>query len=222
MRKVLNTRSRFDQKSDFSSKIKSGHRLAAAGRSGHLLRKVLGAYGVLEGPILRSDGSHGVRSAFLERFGCSYSVSYTGREAVIAIAGGGAVGIDIETVGGLPSKQPVMDHFFSPAERCELDNRTAVERETLFYSFWTAKEALAKATGDGLAADFSQMTCRKHLGGISLGRGKPPYTPARWSLRSFEILDAIVGTIAQDRPIHAVHYWSMPLSEGKVLDTGTR
>jgi phosphopantetheine--protein transferase-like protein len=67
----------------------------------------------------------------------------------VALAGPSPVGIDIEAVAERDAGTEEI--ALTPAERALLDGRPGDERATLFARLWTAKEAVAKAIGTGLA-----------------------------------------------------------------------
>ena len=69
--------------------------------------------------------------------------------AAIAVPGDGTVGIDVEPV---TDRGPaVVDTALTPAERELLDRLPGTDRAEAFTRLWTAKEAVAKALGGGLA-----------------------------------------------------------------------
>ncbi len=218
-----------------------------------LLAWVLRAYGLGNGPLLLAPGRGKPRLAHAPQGrDFSFSVSRADSRAVVAIAPGGAVGVDIERVGTikcaaanvdqrrsahaiknknlelepeasrqqqvLQQMQPVIDHFFSPAEQRDWHRKDPAEQLTAFYRCWTAKEALSKATGDGLLADFPSL-CVQYWGSgrIRLRHGSPRYSPARWSLRTFETPCGMVGSVAWDRPIENIAYWSLPIPKGEAI-----
>jgi 4'-phosphopantetheinyl transferase len=79
------------------------------------------------------------------------------------------VGVDIEQVRKRSDDIEVARHFFSPAEVAELESTDLESRARAFLRMWTLKEALAKATGDGMAVHV-RRTARE---GEQWVRGKP-------------------------------------------------
>jgi acyl transferase domain-containing protein/phosphopantetheinyl transferase len=67
----------------------------------------------------------------------------------VALAGPGPVGIDIEAVAERDAGTEEI--ALTPAERALLDGRPSADRAELFTRLWTAKEAVGKALGTGLA-----------------------------------------------------------------------
>lgn len=70
--------------------------------------------------------------------------------AMVAIANGGPIGIDVEKL-----KAPLADaqvaSFFSPGEIAVLRSLSPSTRTEVFFHCWTRKEAYLKARGDGLS-----------------------------------------------------------------------
>ena len=82
-----------------------------------------------------------------------FCISHIETMSVIAVSRDVPVGIDIETIGHACSAK-VVDGFCSARERRALAKLSGPERARAFARLWTLKEAYAKLTGTGLAADF--------------------------------------------------------------------
>lgn len=80
-----------------------------------------------------------------------FSVSHSGGWCVVAFALGVEVGVDVEQIRLRGDMLPV--RALAPGEREVLAGCAPAEREAAFIRYWTRKEALLKATGDGLASD---------------------------------------------------------------------
>lgn len=88
-----------------------------------------------------------------------FNVSHSGDRVAIAIAGGTPVGIDIEV------EQPRMTdlvtlarRYFSRGEADEVERATGDEAMRLFFTIWTAKEAVIKAAGGGLSIELAAFS----------------------------------------------------------------
>lgn len=81
-----------------------------------------------------------------------FSLTHSGNLVGVAL-GPGPVGLDVEHRRPLTSLDGLAEHVLSPAERArgELDART-------FLVVWTRKEALLKATGEGLSSPMDAIT----------------------------------------------------------------
>lgn len=86
-----------------------------------------------------------------------FSLSHSGSHAVVAITRDGAIGIDLEVLdGGSLAGDPLdglAEVCLTPAERNALATVSDAWQARRFLSYWTAKEARMKLTGEGMALD---------------------------------------------------------------------
>lgn len=84
----------------------------------------------------------------------AFSLSHTDTMAVAALADPdeGTIGIDAEDIRPCPHSSRVAARFFTARERERL---AQVPTDETFLSLWTAKEATAKMSGQGLASALS-------------------------------------------------------------------
>ncbi len=88
--------------------------------------------------------------------------------AVIAVARGQSLGVDIEKMKALPDEEimRLLFNFFSKAEYAQIQCSDSPDlRQEQFFKLWTLKEAWLKATGQGLA---------QSLDSFSISLGNPP------------------------------------------------
>jgi 4'-phosphopantetheinyl transferase len=85
--------------------------------------------------------------------GPGFSLSHAGELVGVAVRPDGPVGLDVEQVREVADLAALADHACSPAER----TRGGVG-PTDFFRTWTRKEALVKATGDGLSTPMTAIT----------------------------------------------------------------
>ena len=78
------------------------------------------------------------------------SVSHAGGMAVAAVCEHGPLGVDIEHIETRRPLMPIARRFYSADEYAHLETCSTDERTALFHQWWTRKEAVLKATGDGL------------------------------------------------------------------------
>jgi 4'-phosphopantetheinyl transferase len=88
-----------------------------------------------------------------------FSVSHGGDLLVLAFAGRGPVGVDVEPIEG-PEDVPadLVDFTLTAAERLRLREGPAAQRRRIFLRHWTGKEAILKALGTGLDVDLQAVT----------------------------------------------------------------
>jgi len=88
--------------------------------------------------------------------GASYSVSYRDGLMLLGACRGAEIGVDLEVVrDGLPLLD-VADTFFGEEEAAFLRAQPGPLRPICFYALWTAKEAVLKATGRGIAGGLQE------------------------------------------------------------------
>ena len=106
--------------------------------------------------------------------GCHLAVSASHTEGLVAcaVSRAGAVGVDVEWTGRRLRPLALAERFFAPAERDALRALPEPERPAHFLALWTAKEAFAKARGEGLAATG---LARIRVAGV--GSGAPRLAP---------------------------------------------
>jgi 4'-phosphopantetheinyl transferase len=82
------------------------------------------------------------------------SLSRAGELALVAVGWGWPLGVDVEQVRALPDADALRRAYFTERERRHLE-RCTDEAELL--RLWTRKEALLKATGEGLRAELREL-----------------------------------------------------------------
>lgn len=111
------------------------------------------AYGPRGKPSLAADASDDIAAA--PRFNLAHSHEL----ALLAVARGREVGVDLEHVRADFATAEVAERFFSAREAAALRALPAGRpRVEAFYRCWTRKEAFIKATGEGLAFPLSAFT----------------------------------------------------------------
>jgi 4'-phosphopantetheinyl transferase len=89
--------------------------------------------------------------------GVELSVTHSGELVGVAI-GDRPVGLDVEKVDPTVDVDGVARLALAPEEVQELDRYDGIERVGAFTTYWVRKEAVVKATGDGLRADLRTVT----------------------------------------------------------------
>lgn len=102
--------------------------------------------------------------------GLHASVSHSGEIVAVALTAAGPVGVDVETVRSIDFAA-VTESVCGPAERGEV--RSVLD----FYTYWTRKEAVLKATGEGLSRSMTELHVTPPGSApalLGLGGGAPP------------------------------------------------
>jgi 4'-phosphopantetheinyl transferase len=79
-----------------------------------------------------------------------FNLSHAGERALLAVALGREVGVDIEARRVLSNPMQVAKRVFTAAEREHLQELPASGFEDVFFRLWTRKESFIKARGDGM------------------------------------------------------------------------
>lgn len=123
-----------------------------------------------------------------------FNVTHTGDRAMVAIAHGVGVGVDLERGERALNVVGVARKFMTAGERASLSTDPDAARRQLL-RLWTCKEALSKATGDALSAPFGQIEVAL-APALRLAAGPAPYTPGDWSLHAIRAPDDHLATLA--------------------------
>lgn len=161
------------------------------------LLKVLGAYlGVDEQQVVLTHGEYG-RPALAAPHDQSLGFNWThsGSHALIAVGRGIAPGIDIERLRARPRALEIAARYFSQDEAAVLAALPDHVRPTAFLELWTAKEAVLKALGRGLAFGLDRLSVARRAGQLALDRLEGDDVAA-WQLQHLPVGDALIGALA--------------------------
>lgn len=181
------------------------------------LRQILQLYLGIDAKDI-SIGADENGKPFLEKHKSIYiSLSHSHELAVFALALT-PVGIDVELLRPLADQASLVKRFFASSEA---DYILSVNKERLietFFQFWTAKEAIAKATGLGLAKTLSQCILSQSRGHIQVEKFNISKNK-NWALSELKF-DGYIGTLAHHSNIlhHKSFCWNSDLlSNAKFL-----
>jgi len=123
-----------------------------------------------------------------------FNLSHSCALALIALSDWGELGIDVEFESALPSWPAVAERVFTYEERAQINAAATDERQHLFYRCWTRKEAVIKATGEGLSANLTSFA-------VSVDRDArllkwPDGDVSEWHLAHIEPAAEYVGALA--------------------------
>lgn len=85
--------------------------------------------------------------------GLQVSVSHSGNRVAVAVTRAGAVGIDVEEISTSVNPAELLPHVIGTGE----PRTPALATATGFHRMWTRKEAVLKATGQGLRVPLSEV-----------------------------------------------------------------
>lgn len=166
-----------------------------------VLRKILGNYLHAEPAALRFDYSTNGKPSLTPDFastGIHFNLAHTDDLALIAVTRIGMIGIDVESVRPVKEMDALVARFFS-AHESELFQNVAVDQKpAAFFNLWTRKEALLKATGEGITRSLSLVE-------VSFLPGEPARLlaisgdsteAAGWTLRELSPAPGYTGAVA--------------------------
>lgn len=126
-----------------------------------------------------------------------FSVAHAGDWAVVAVLRGAPVGVDVEESGRVPAAglEQLADVALAPEERAELWRLPQAARPSAFITYWVRKEAVVKATGDGLAVPPAEVVV------------SPPWTAPRLLRRTPGpgVAAASTDRVCLPVTLHALH-----------------
>jgi 4'-phosphopantetheinyl transferase len=171
------------------------------------VRRILAQYLNLSPDAVRISRST-LGKPFVEGSGLAFNIAHSGSFALCAVAPGGAVGVDIERRRRVEDIDRIVQKFFSPAETAEFLRTDPSSRLDVFFRIWTRKEALLKATGQGLrpsvdSLDVSAAICA----GNAVELTGQPALPGTWSLRSFTPSPGYVGALAANGKLASLDFF---------------
>ena len=125
-----------------------------------------------------------------------FNVSHSGERLLLAI-GCGRFGVDVESLARPRDFLALARHQFGPDEILGLEAAPEAERGKVFLELWTAKEALLKALGRGLAGMREVRLTRRVDGALSPATlPREAGDPSSWRLRSFSPEPGYRATVA--------------------------
>jgi len=127
-----------------------------------------------------------------------FNWSHSGSFALVALARGCAVGVDIERLGKTRRPVDVARRFFCRNEAAALEPLDPAARDAAFVRLWCAKEAVLKAVGEGLSFGLARLAFARHPDAEwRLTRVDPALGRVdEWQLAGFEAAAGYRGALA--------------------------
>jgi 4'-phosphopantetheinyl transferase len=177
------------------------------------LRALLGAYlGQPPESLTLVDGEYGRPALAAPHHTLAFNWSHSGERALLAIARGIAPGVDIERRSTRPRALEIAQRYFCVEEADALAMLDAEELPTAFMELWTAKEAVLKALGRGLAFGLDRVRF-----------AVPPAPPrllwldqddaAQWQLQRLDVDAECVAALAWRGAPRAIRLWTLAATD---------
>lgn len=161
------------------------------------LRRVLAAYlGVHDHDVKLTEGAHG-RPTLAPSLDASlgFNWSHSGQHALIAIGRHVTPGVDVERQRQRPRALEIAQRYFTREESDALAALPAEQRHAAFLELWTAKEAVLKAIGRGIAFGLDRLNIVGDADVIALDRLDGDDV-REWQLRRLRFEPALLGALA--------------------------
>jgi len=182
------------------------------------LRVVLGrALGRPADSLRFETGPHGKPHLADSPLDARFNLSHSGERALIALAAGREVGIDVEARRQVNVLE-LATRFFAPAETAMLRALPTEEQHAAFLRCWTRKEAFIKAIGDGLSfpldhfeVSLADDEARQQLVSCR-GDGDPLQ---RWRIVSLPADTGYTAALAAEAGEWTVAQWTEPIDRAE-------
>jgi 4'-phosphopantetheinyl transferase len=169
----------------------------AAAKERQPLLFLLAAYlGVEASHVVLVENEHG-RPALAPAHATSidFNWSHSGDHAVVAIGRGLELGVDLERVRARPRALEIAGRYFSADETAALAALPPAARDVAFLEFWTAKEAVLKALGRGIAFGLHRLSIATDGQRLSLRRLEGENVQ-EWQLRRLPVDATLIAALA--------------------------
>lgn len=142
-----------------------------------------------------------------------FNASHSAGLILLAVTQGVEVGIDVEATRPLPELDGIVERHFCSSELHALASLTGPARLEFFYQLWTAKEAVLKATGDGIGEFLGDVEVSVVEDGsyrlLRVPHGRPGASD--WSLIPLRPADGYIGALAVPmKPVEITTRWLNP------------
>lgn len=124
-----------------------------------------------------------------------FNLSHSAHLTLIGISRSSEIGVDVEmqrTVNALTLAR----RFFCAPEAEWLEQQDEVNRQQQFFALWTAKEALAKAMGQGIAGNLRRYCVRIDDGRAIWQDRQHTISPQDWQLHLLPATDSYSAAMA--------------------------
>ena len=130
-----------------------------------------------------------------------FNVAHSGELALICIAEGTEVGVDLERLRPVPDAVAIARRRFAPEEARFVEEGEPAGVDRRFLTCWTRKEALAKAVGAGLSFDLRSFAVPlDEPSGITEIAGPGEEPAQRWLVQDVPLGDEHVAALALPAP----------------------
>jgi len=134
--------------------------------------------------------------------GIYYNISHAGDWILLGISNA-AIGVDTEQINYDYNYEDVLPDNFSLEEISYITQTLSFER---FFTLWTRKEALTKATGKGLDSDLKLIPC---LEGTHFAQSETMSSTHDWLINTFKLNENNLGSVAINPGSITTRFWDI-------------
>lgn len=148
---------------------------------------------------------------FLPTSSLQFNVSHSYGVAIFAFTLDFPLGVDVEYCSRIVAWERLLDRYFTASEQQWIQQFPSCEQKGRFWQLWTLKEALLKATGEGLSGGLDQFSIVEYLTDNS----------SLWQFYTEQVLPDYRGSIVVEH--HITPRWErMSLGELTRRELGVR
>jgi 4'-phosphopantetheinyl transferase len=127
-----------------------------------------------------------------------FNMSHSDQLALYAISRAAPVGVDVERIRPVSEFQDIGARFFHPRETANLQALPEADRLDAFYHCWTRKEAVLKATGQGIGNELAEIEVEFVPGEVVrvLSIRDEAHAAAGWSLHALQPARGFAAALA--------------------------
>jgi 4'-phosphopantetheinyl transferase len=140
-----------------------------------------------------------------------FNLSHSRELALVAVTRLGEIGVDVECIREMASREQLAERFFHPNEVAALHRLPEADRAAGFFNAWTRKEAFLKATGKGISfgIDRVEVTLVPGENARVLTVDGDREAAERWSLAPIEPAQVYIGAVAFEGRCERIERFSL-------------
>jgi 4'-phosphopantetheinyl transferase len=180
------------------------HFIFARGQMRHLLGRYCGVDGAYVRFVLDPAGKPRLAPDLAAAAGISFNLTHSGGRALLAVTDGHEIGVDLECHDRKTDVLRLAEHYFSPPERAAITAAPEFQRVAAFFRFWTAKEAVIKAHGEGLGVPLDAFSVAAVMGNtdfVPVEILNQAHFDTGWVVRSLSAPDGWSAALATHAPV---------------------
>ncbi|MGJ0510379.1 MAG: 4'-phosphopantetheinyl transferase family protein [Methylocystis sp.] len=127
-----------------------------------------------------------------------FSMTHTRSMVAVAVTEGVEIGVDVEPANRRAESMKLAERFFASEETALLRALEGDSRRDAFFAIWTLKEAVVKATGEGLSRGLASFTIFLDPPRVVMADDPGAWRLAHWRLGAHHV--ALAGRCADWRP----------------------